>query len=342
MPKPEIDTVVPWEFRLALLLPIPALATGALIALFLLTIFVCFSWALGHPLLTPDEALTKSARDSAFLVLLTGYLFAALKVGAAGIERDLGRGGVEDRPGIGELPKDLIRRSRYVGAIGIAIGFLLISALGELWGYAMTAPWTTLHETSFMLWLLLLVSWVIARTAVFTISGSRSAAEATAQEIEVDLLDLQPLSAFGRIGLRFALLWIVGVAIAAPPLLGPRLELAGVLAPFAGACAIATLALLIPVLGVHRQIRATKQAELRHIAAAITGDEGAIAKTRIALWKHPPSLADLIAYRSMIESTREWPYDASTLFRFVLYLLIPLASWIAAAFVERVVDAALR
>jgi len=38
---------------------------------------------------------------------------------------------------------------------------------------------------------------------------------------------------------------------------------------------------------------------------------------------------------------REWPFDASTLVRFGLYLLIPLGSWAGGAFVERVIDALL-
>ena len=95
------------------------------------------------------------------------------------------------------------------------------------------------------------------------------------------------------------------------------------------------------MLGVHRGIRNTKRAELAHIVAAIAGDDSAGARTRIAKREHDPSLADWIAYRGLIESAREWPYDASTLSRFVLYLLIPLASWVAAVFVERALDAML-
>ena len=49
-------------------------------------------------------------------------------------------------------------------------------------------------------------------------------------------------------------------------------------------------------------------------------------------------LADLLAYKTQVESTREWPFDSSTLLRFGLYLLIPLASMVGGALVERVVD----
>ena len=49
-------------------------------------------------------------------------------------------------------------------------------------------------------------------------------------------------------------------------------------------------------------------------------------------------LADLLAYRTQVEATPEWPFDSSTLVRFGLYLLIPLAAMVGGALVERVVD----
>ena len=54
-----------------------------------------------------------------------------------------------------------------------------------------------------------------------------------------------------------------------------------------------------------------------------------------------PSLADLVAYRSLVESAREWPFDASTFLRFALYLTIPLGSWLGGAVAERALDAVL-
>ncbi|MEE8514703.1 MAG: hypothetical protein V3S73_08305, partial [Gammaproteobacteria bacterium] len=49
-------------------------------------------------------------------------------------------------------------------------------------------------------------------------------------------------------------------------------------------------------------------------------------------------LTDLLAYKTQVESTPEWPFDSSTLWRFGLYLLIPVASMIGGALVERAVD----
>ena len=52
----------------------------------------------------------------------------------------------------------------------------------------------------------------------------------------------------------------------------------------------------------------------------------------------PGRLADLLAYETRVESTPEWPFDSSTLWRFGLYLLIPVASMVAGAVVDRIVD----
>lgn len=342
MPDLEIDDVAPWEFRLAYLLPIPAFGTAVVFTVVLLGAFLGFCWAFGFSLSGPGEVLTEPARDSIFACMLVGYVFAGLRLGAAGIERDLGRAGVAGRAELGRLPLEIVRRSRYAGGVSLALSFFMVEAAARSRGYAMAAPWTEIHESSFFLWLIVLLFWVIGRAAAFTISGSRYAADATTEEIEIDLLALEPLNAFGRIGLRFALLWIVGVTIAAPILLGPRLEIAGLLLAAGVVGVIATAALMIPVVGVRNEIRATKQAELDRLAAAIAGDETAISQTRIAGRRGEPSLADLIAYRGLVESAREWPYDSSTLSRFALYLLIPLASWVAAAFVERGVDGMLR
>lgn len=50
---------------------------------------------------------------------------------------------------------------------------------------------------------------------------------------------------------------------------------------------------------------------------------------------------ELLAWRGWIESLREWPIDASGLVRLMLYLGIPLASWVGGALVERLVDSAI-
>jgi hypothetical protein len=105
--------------------------------------------------------------------------------------------------------------------------------------------------------------------------------------------------------------------------------------------ACATTALLLPVRGIHLRIRAAKLDELEHVSRAIRGDLEALQQSALAKREATPSLADLIAYRGLVDSAREWPFDASTFRRFGLYLMIPLGSWMGGALVERLIDAML-
>jgi hypothetical protein len=89
---------------------------------------------------------------------------------------------------------------------------------------------------------------------------------------------------------------------------------------------------------VHERLREAKRGELRWVR-----DE--IAQARVALGRPGASGADvaalpaLLAWEARVERMREWPLDATTWRRFGLFLAVPLASWLGAALVERLVDA---
>ena len=93
--------------------------------------------------------------------------------------------------------------------------------------------------------------------------------------------------------------------------------------------------LLTPALKIRSMIRDVKREELVRLEPllrqtrddTLTGDTSTHGR-----------LTDLLAYKTQIESTPEWPFDSSTLLRFGLYLLIPVGSMIGGALVERVVD----
>ncbi len=77
------------------------------------------------------------------------------------------------------------------------------------------------------------------------------------------------------------------------------------------------------------------------------GNTGLTWERRLALWSRDDALTgnastqgrltDLVTYKTQVESTREWFFDSSTLWRFGLYLLIPVASMVGGALVERLV-----
>jgi hypothetical protein len=158
---------------------------------------------------------------------------------------------------------------------------------------------------------------------------------------DLDLLDLRPLQPLVRQGLTQALLWVIGITIVSLAFLeadrsGSKLafQVATLIVAFGGAAA----ALLLPLRGVQRLITAMKRKEIDCLNAAIRGDRQALADSRLAGQARELSLADLIAYRDLVERVPEWLIESKTLLRLLLYLVIPLASWIGGALVERMLE----
>ncbi len=97
---------------------------------------------------------------------------------------------------------------------------------------------------------------------------------------------------------------------------------------------VALAALLLPLLGVHRRIRATKDAELRRVRAQIRSERDETGATHAGL-------ANLIAYDTRIASVGTWPIDVLTLLRFSFYVALGVGSWLGGALVERLLGALL-
>lgn len=149
----------------------------------------------------------------------------------------------------------------------------------------------------------------------------------------LDLLELHPYEPLIRQGLTNALL-IIGV-VSVMSLLGVESRYWPALVGFwIMFIVLAWAGLMLPLRGIRKKIKSTKHKELDWCRLALktardelkTGTEGR------------KSIAELAAYRSIIENLRNWPFDNPTLVRFFLYLLIPLGSWLGGAFVERGVD----
>ena len=85
------------------------------------------------------------------------------------------------------------------------------------------------------------------------------------------------------------------------------------------------------------RIQEAKRQELARVHAAIRGEPGALRGSPLAA-RPAPDLAELLAWRAAVEGVQEWPIDASTWLRFVLFLGIPLASWIGGALVQHVFE----
>ncbi|MDJ0750694.1 MAG: hypothetical protein QNJ11_14500 [Woeseiaceae bacterium] len=149
----------------------------------------------------------------------------------------------------------------------------------------------------------------------------------------MDLLDMRPYTPLIRQGLTNALLVIGMVSVLS--LLGVESRYWPALIGFwITFTVLAWTGLMLPLRGIRRKFKAAKRRELEWCGTRLSACRDALKSDS----SDRLSIADTLAYKTMIEGLRTWPFDNSTLIRFSLYLLIPLGSWLGGALVERGVD----
>jgi hypothetical protein len=223
-------------------------------------------------------------------------------------------------------------------AVAGVVASLLISVTGpgvnvSYWPSSWT-PETSWHRVC----ALLMGFWIGRLLALIVVDSLRLSREAGSLR-ELDLLDLEGVAPFTHYGLTNVLLMMgfaAGYALflvdtAYLPIFGLNLGLAAL----AGG-----MALVLPVLGARRAIQEQKRRELRWCRDRIRAARRALERGG-ADAARPPRLDELVAWEARVEGVPDWPFDASTLARFGLYLLIPLLSWSGGALVERLIDALL-
>jgi hypothetical protein len=105
---------------------------------------------------------------------------------------------------------------------------------------------------------------------------------------------------------------------------------------------VAAILVMLPLRGVHRSIVRAKRSELEGVRAEVAREREAIlANDEERKTLATQRLPGLLAYEARVERVRDWSFDFPALLRFALYVLIPLGSWVAAAFVERALGVAL-
>jgi hypothetical protein len=158
----------------------------------------------------------------------------------------------------------------------------------------------------------------------------------TEERARPDLLAPRAFAPLARNGTRLAAVWLVFMAISIPVGMVPPEVLAEVMRSLLvmvfALAALALVALILPCRGAHRVLRAAKRAELREVRSQIAEARRTREDTR---------LPGLLAWEARIEGLSEWPIDATALRRTGLFLMLPVASWVGSAFVERLVDASI-
>ena len=308
-------------------------------------LLVALELLLGRiPVLGREPLAASDFRLALALIGLLAYLLGAFPAAVRGAERTLRElaPAFLDPALVGESLADVTGRRRTprltrIGACGAA-SFLLVplatNLTPETWYLWRLPPEAIVHRL-----LLGPLGWLVARlTAVMWIESRRLDALG-ANALRIDLLDLGPLEPLARAGLRHSLIGAGQISFLLVAFLddqvAPGLPFVLVLGCAAN-LALSAAALWLPLRGAHQAIVREKSAELERSTAQLR------ARAEAGAREAPGTLADALAWRRHVESVPDWPIDLPTLRRFVLYLAIPLGSWLGGAFVEllleRVVD----
>ncbi len=312
-----------WEHRLALRLPRPLLFGAFLIAVCLSAAYLSFQWFFGFRV---DPSAFGLEVFLVAVLMAPAYFFGPY---------DHQQYETEVRTFY--IPHKLILTSRFAGIAGV----LAFIGLWELFlvsqGQDLINPWIQFHDGSATTILFLLLGWFVGRNIYFLFAGFWD--KPGPQRSDIDLLNLENIYAYGRSGLRGTLVWFIVFAIAGIIVL-PGLDsgLWVFLPLFAFNLGGGLMFLLRPARRVRRLIRAVKREELGQLKPRVRQARDDALTEDVSTQGR---LTDLLAYKTQVESTREWSFDLSTLLRFGLYLLIPVGSMVGGALVERVVDLAL-
>ena len=342
---PELDGYRPWLQRRIDASPRSPFQAGLGIAAVLLGGF--FAWhALGWVLGIGDP------RDRSFWqqmlgpnvinAALVGYAPAAMAWSRRQALGELTRLAAL-LPDGGRAPRERILRFPRVpmALAGAAFGLLIVP---------LTAFDRSLHSIwlnasgfgrSWVIFVNVVMGWLMTRAVLEELRLARIFSQA-GESVTPDLFDLAPLEPFARRGVESVLVWSVGASLLSLIFTGEGW--ASDTLPFLVAAVLvpAAVALVLPLLGVHRSLRAAKQAELARIHACARADRDALLAGAAGASEAALRLPALLALRSQVAEVREWPLDLPTFTRLAGFLAIGLASWVGAALVDVAIEAVLR
>ena len=201
---------LPWELRLGSWIPLPAFAAGAVITLAVFLAYAAEQWLHGFPAWSPEPGsrfpYSAETHAAAMAAVLFGYFVGAYRYVYASTLPEL------ERAGAVAPFRDIARGNRMAGGVAVIIFYVWLTfAVGPVSTGNLSA---TVQEGAVAAVLtFLLMIWVAARLAYFTLRGARTATDVAAARLEIDLWNPDMLAPFGRIGLRLSLVWIVGVTL---------------------------------------------------------------------------------------------------------------------------------
>ena len=281
------------------------------------------------PLARVSTGILRDLRIAIVHCLLAGYLPAALLQVLRTGRRTVGRlqGALDCTRQECETLASSIRLSKRGMFVATLIG-LAISFLPPLFVEPVPdRPWDPAGWNAEVAWQRILgpvtgigLAWLVYAITTVSLRMAGIARRLT----RIDLLDLTPLAPFAQQGMSNALLLVGVLSICSLMMLETGFMMLMTVIG-SSTLVLAVLALLAPVRGVQKRVCAAKQAELAWIADRIAGLRANLALPSAGT--RSGELADMVAYRTLIEQVPEWPITGSTSLRLFVYALIPLVSW---------------
>lgn len=227
-------------------------------------------------------------------------------------------------------------RGMRFACAAVALVWPLISLRTALLGDPAAAAESTLLSRLWVVVTFAVVGWLVARAVLQDVHVARSLSRLGAEALEIDLLAPERLEPLHRWSLRAVALWVIWFCIMSLFFVGPGpanyINLGGIVPLLI----VSGTAFFLPLYGAHRRIQETKREELAWLDRRLREERDALREDRTG--SAGARLADLGAYRGLVSSAREWPFDATTLVRFALYTAVGVGSWLGAALVERGLD----
>ncbi|UCB45970.1 MAG: hypothetical protein JSV25_00665 [Spirochaetota bacterium] len=221
---------------------------------------------------------------------------------------------------------------KWLVVFGI-LGFLF-SVLTPYLSLYDQSPWDPNGWTPEIVWHRILgpvIGWWIGWLGYAVVKRSIQVSRTATLIRSIDLLDLKPLEPFVRQGLINALI-ITGVAaIFSFTLIEQKMgvTVAGLASLI---LSLAFLGLFLPAYGVHKRILEVKKKELTWTLEKLR--EARIHLKDSSTGSAQGQIADLTTYYRFIDRVPEWPFRTSTFFRVILYLFIPVVSWVVGLLID--------
>jgi hypothetical protein len=153
--------------------------------------------------------------------------------------------------------------------------------------------------------------------------------------MEIDLLRLDRLLPFGRLGILHVLMTVISVSLSAFQSLDAELRWVNYSSALAAGIPAGVVLLFLPMVGIRQTVRQAKNHALERLDEAIAHADRALEPEALRY------LGDLLRQREVLENGREWPLDTTAVSRIAIYVVIPPIAWVGGALVEIFVEAAI-